>query len=166
MSWSMRDACGLDSHDSPFRGQPGDARRPTCDRVDHGANGEGRAHQDAEVTRLMHVASFHARCVEDAMAEILQLIAQGCAGDRHVVCPVQTEARFDRLSPREWEVMRLLVSPTADTTNKGIARRLRISPRTVEAHRARVMRKLAARSIADLVVKARDCGVTTVQVEN
>jgi FixJ family two-component response regulator len=35
-------------------------------------------------------------------------------------------------------------------TNKGIARQLGISPRTVENHRARVMEKMQARNIAEL----------------
>jgi FixJ family two-component response regulator len=52
------------------------------------------------------------------------------------------------LTPREMEVMRRVVSGQA---NKVIAMDLGVSPRTVELHRARVMRKLRMRSVAALV---------------
>jgi two-component system, LuxR family, response regulator FixJ len=52
------------------------------------------------------------------------------------------------LTPREMEVMRRVVSGQA---NKVIAMDLGVSPRTVELHRARVMRKLHLRSVAALV---------------
>lgn len=56
--------------------------------------------------------------------------------------------RFAMLTPREREVMQLL---TAGATNKIIASKLGISVRTVELHRARVMTKSRARTVADLV---------------
>jgi len=55
---------------------------------------------------------------------------------------------FSRLTPRECDVMRLVVEGKA---NKVIAAELGISQRTVEIHRGRVMRKTNAPSIADLV---------------
>ena len=54
----------------------------------------------------------------------------------------------DRLTPREGEVMGLVVEGLA---NKVVASRLDISQRTVEIHRARVMEKMGAESLADLV---------------
>jgi FixJ family two-component response regulator len=54
----------------------------------------------------------------------------------------------DRLTPREREVLSLV---TAGSSNKEAGRRLQISPRTVEVHRARIMEKLQARNAADLV---------------
>lgn len=52
------------------------------------------------------------------------------------------------LTPRECEV---LASVTGGASNKETGRRLGISPRTVEVHRARIMDKLGARNAADLV---------------
>jgi FixJ family two-component response regulator len=52
------------------------------------------------------------------------------------------------LTPRETEVMKRVVRGQA---NKVIALDLGVSQRTVELHRARVMRKLKMRSLADLV---------------
>jgi DNA-binding CsgD family transcriptional regulator len=52
------------------------------------------------------------------------------------------------LTPREREVLALVA---AGASNKEAGRRLGISPRTVETHRARIMAKLGARNAADLV---------------
>lgn len=57
-------------------------------------------------------------------------------------------ARFASLTPREREVMHLVVS---GLPNKVIGFDLEISPRTVELHRARVMRKMGARNLSQLV---------------
>jgi FixJ family two-component response regulator len=56
--------------------------------------------------------------------------------------------RLATLTPRETEVMKCVVRGHA---NKVIALDLGVSQRTVELHRARVMRKLKMRSLADLV---------------
>ncbi len=53
-----------------------------------------------------------------------------------------------RLTPREREV---LAQVAAGASNKEAGRRLGISPRTIEVHRARVMEKIGARNAADLV---------------
>jgi len=58
------------------------------------------------------------------------------------------EARLAELTPREREVMALVI---AGLSNKVIAHRLQIAVRTVEIHRARVMEKSGARSLAELV---------------
>ena len=64
-----------------------------------------------------------------------------------------TKARESRdllglLTEREQEV---LVQLAHGQSNKSIANELRISPRTTEIHRAHIMKKLGARSLADLV---------------
>lgn len=56
--------------------------------------------------------------------------------------------RLALLSPREREVMEMLIE---GKLNKVIAAELGISVRTVEAHRAKIMKKLEARSLSDVV---------------
>ncbi len=60
-------------------------------------------------------------------------------------------ARLAHLTPRELEVMGMV---TSGQSNKEIATRLGVSAKTVEAHRARVMDKMQANSLADLVKMA------------
>jgi two-component system response regulator FixJ len=60
------------------------------------------------------------------------------------------------LSPREREVLDGLL---AGLPNKSIAYDLEISPRTVEIHRARVMDKMGARSLSELIRLALAAGV-------
>ncbi|WP_346899281.1 response regulator [uncultured Roseibium sp.] len=54
----------------------------------------------------------------------------------------------DLLTRRESEVLKEI---TDGSSNKEVGRKLGISPRTVEVHRARIMEKLGARNAADLV---------------
>jgi RNA polymerase sigma factor (sigma-70 family) len=56
--------------------------------------------------------------------------------------------RFETLTPREREVFQLVV---AGKLNKQIAADLNMAERTVKAHRAQVMTKMRATSLADLV---------------
>ena len=62
----------------------------------------------------------------------------------------QLQALADSLTDRQREVMELA---TTGLSNKEIALRLQISPRTVENHRAWAMERMQARNLADLVRK-------------
>ncbi len=70
----------------------------------------------------------------------------------------QIRARFDSLTPREREVLDLV---TAGKPNKVMAGDLGVSQRTVEIHRARVMEKMQAGSLAQLVRMIIDLGQTS-----
>jgi two-component system response regulator FixJ len=61
---------------------------------------------------------------------------------------LQIDARLRKLTPRENSVMERVV---AGLSNKEIARDLNVSSKTVEVHRAHVMQKMEADSLADLV---------------
>jgi FixJ family two-component response regulator len=73
---------------------------------------------------------------------------------------LETEAlrqRYQRLTPREREVMALVVG---GQLNKQIAGELATSERTVKFHRAHVMEKMAAVSLAELVHMAGQLGIS------
>jgi FixJ family two-component response regulator len=83
--------------------------------------------------------------------ELLDAIHQGLARDRAWLQNEKATAvlrtRFDTLSPREREVMALVVT---GRLNKQIAADIGISEITVKVHRSHVMRKMKASSLPDL----------------
>ena len=68
----------------------------------------------------------------------------------------QLQRRFATLTPREQEIMAKIVR---GDTNKEIAEALGVSGKTVEVHRANVMKKMQTRSLAELIQIALDVGV-------
>jgi FixJ family two-component response regulator len=66
------------------------------------------------------------------------------------------EGRFASLTPREREIMALVAS---GLMNKQAAGKIGISERTVKIHRGNVMRKMHAKSLAELVIMAEILGV-------
>jgi FixJ family two-component response regulator len=79
--------------------------------------------------------------VRESLAGQEELFARDKAGEN-------ARLRIDKLTPREHDVMELVV---AGRLNKLIAAELDISEKTVKAHRANVMRKTGAKSVAELV---------------
>ena len=65
-------------------------------------------------------------------------------------------ARVETLTPRERQVFALVVT---GMLNKQIAAQLGVVEKTVKVHRARVMDKMQAGSVAELVRLAADVGV-------
>lgn len=72
----------------------------------------------------------------------------GNGGGQERNAVVSRNGRVMSLTQREREVLRLLAE---GESNREVAERLSISAKTVETHRANVMRKLGASSIVDLV---------------
>jgi FixJ family two-component response regulator len=79
---------------------------------------------------------------------IQMAVAESVDADTTRVRREQIIGRVELLTPRERQVLDIVA---AGETNKGIARRLDISEKTVEIHRAKVMEKMQAKSLADLV---------------
>ncbi|BBH46590.1 response regulator transcription factor [Pseudomonas sp. KU43P] len=67
----------------------------------------------------------------------------------------QVQARIDGLTPREWDVF---VPLAQGLNNREIAERLGVSVKTVDLYRGRVMKRLQAGSLAELVGMAIACG--------
>jgi FixJ family two-component response regulator len=92
--------------------------------------------------------------------ELLDAITAALARDgelrakRNAIAQVQQ--RVSRLTPREHEVF---VRVVAGRLNKQIAGELGTQERTIKVHRARVMRKMGARTLADLVHLASRVGL-------
>ncbi|WP_079436805.1 response regulator transcription factor [Zoogloea sp. LCSB751] len=85
-------------------------------------------------------------------AELLRLVTQCLTKEQESRARRRQDAevarRLDQLTQREREVLELII---AGKLNKQIADVLGISIKTVEVHRARVMEKMAAQSLAELV---------------
>ncbi|HJZ88523.1 MAG TPA: response regulator transcription factor [Polyangia bacterium] len=106
--------------------------------------------------------------------ELVTAIREVVAGRRYLSPPLseqgieswQSKARaaaldpFETLTQREREVLQLAAE---GQTNVEIGERLRIGKRTVETHRASLMRKLALRSQADLIRYALRRGIISVE---
>ncbi|OHB32828.1 MAG: hypothetical protein A2X84_04165 [Desulfuromonadaceae bacterium GWC2_58_13] len=109
---------------------------------------------------------------EAAFGELIQAIEAVVAGKMYLspgitsvmieelIAPAQSEgsAAGSILSPREREVLRLVAE---GLSSKEIADRLCVSPKTIETHRARIMKKLGLRNFVDLVKYAVREGLTS-----
>ena len=79
---------------------------------------------------------------------IHKAVAESLSADQTQMTKDEIEKRVASLTPREQQVLDLVA---LGNTNKTIAQQLAISQRTVEIHRAKVMEKMRAESLAELV---------------
>jgi len=85
---------------------------------------------------------------EEIMDRINRALQLDTENRKAILQRTELQRRFETLSQREAQVFELVTNGRA---NKAIAAELGLSERTVEIHRANVMEKLGARSIAHLV---------------
>jgi FixJ family two-component response regulator len=92
--------------------------------------------------------------------QLLKLVADALDRDRHqcsdVAARAAVAARFATLTAREREVMRYVIR---GFLNKQTAAELGISETTIKIHRGRVMEKMLAESVPELVHLAEQVGV-------
>jgi two-component system response regulator FixJ len=93
---------------------------------------------------------------EDAILDTVRLALAQVGRRGPAASEGEVRERVSNLTQREREVLEAMV---AGHPNKAIAHLLQISPRTVEIHRARVMDKMAARSLSHLVRLALQAGI-------
>ena len=92
----------------------------------------------------------------DLLAAIGGAIERGRASHQARRETLALRERYERLTPREREVLPFVV---AGLLNKQIAGELAASERTIKFHRAHIMKKMEAASVADLVRTAERLGV-------
>jgi len=114
------------------------------------------------VRRAVHdsIAALVDRVFTTQVVETCVKRAQSQALEGDLPADSQDEARLGKLTPRELEVLDSLV---CGLRNKEIAELLNISPRTVESHRAHIMQKLEAETVAHLVGLAYKSGLCRVR---
>ena len=99
--------------------------------------------------------------------ELLDAIQLGLTRDRawleEAKAMAALRSRFETLTPREREVMALVVT---GRLNKQIAYDIGISEITVKVHRGQVMRKMNAASLPDLARMADKLGLTAAKSQN
>lgn len=95
---------------------------------------------------------------DEALLEaIAQASARAVEQRRTQVAHREARARLDTLTPREFEVLELVL---AGLLNKQIGSELGACEKTIKVHRGRVMEKMGVTSVAELVVQAQRGGVT------
>ena len=123
-------------------------------------------HSDSEhVYRAFQAGATGYLLKESAGAEVLAAV-RAAKQDRRYVSPKIADALalrrdkrspFESLSAREREVLQLTVT---GSTSAAIAGKLNLSPKTVDTYRSRVMEKLGAQNLPELVRLAVKHGLT------
>jgi FixJ family two-component response regulator len=100
---------------------------------------------------------FHDQDLLDAVGRAIEL---DTALRRQREESAQTMRGLERLTSREYEVMTHVI---AGSLNKVIAQELEVTEKTVKVHRGRVMKKMGARSLAELVRMTERAGIEGAQ---
>lgn len=125
---------------------------------------------EAHVLEALRVGAAAYVLKESTAAELVRAVREAAAGRRYLSPPLSERAieayvqkaestaldPYERLTAREREVLHLVAE---GHTNTQIADRLFISRRTVETHRANLMRKLDLQSQTDLISYALRRGI-------
>jgi DNA-binding NarL/FixJ family response regulator len=126
-------------------------------------------HFVAEMLQAGATAYLLKDCVSDELVQAIRLVCQGktylspeiaslLVKDYRSQVQQTTTPKSATLSPREREVLQLLAE---GNSTKNIAEKLFLSVKTIEAHRAQIMRKLDIHNVAELTKYAIREGLTS-----
>jgi len=93
---------------------------------------------------------------DELLIAVARALARSAKDCQQRVEVVESRRRLTKLTPREFEVFRLVI---AGRLNKEIGAELDVTLRTIKTHRARVMQKTGVVSVAELVRLAQKAGV-------
>ena len=124
------------------------------------AGATGYVVKESASERLLHALEYVSRgeyfLDSSVSQEVVKKLMESPAREAKI-----TNAAYGTLTPREQEVMRLLAE---GLSTKEAAKRLFISPKTIENHRSNIMRKLGLHSTVELIRYAAKLGVIDVDL--
>lgn len=120
------------------------------------AGADGYVLKDASyeelVLALRHVVTGKRFLSADVSGHLVDALIQGT----HATAPAAPSTPWSKLTARERSILKLIAE---GRTNRAAAEYLNVSPKTIEKHRASVMRKLGLRNVAELAIMALECGL-------
>jgi DNA-binding NarL/FixJ family response regulator len=120
------------------------------------AGADGYVLKDASyeelVLALRHVAMGKRFLSADVSGHLVDALINGA----QAAAPAAAPSPWNKLTARERSILKLIAE---GRTNRSAAEYLNVSPKTIEKHRASVMRKLGLRNVAELTLVALESGL-------
>jgi DNA-binding NarL/FixJ family response regulator len=120
------------------------------------AGADGYVLKDASyeelVLALRHVAVGKRFLSADVSGHLVDALING----GQAAAPAAPPSPWNKLTARERSILKLIAE---GRTNRSAAEYLNVSPKTIEKHRASVMRKLGLRNVAELTLVALESGL-------
>jgi len=120
------------------------------------AGADGYVLKDASyeelVLALRHVVMGKRFLSADVSGHLVDALIQGAQSTAAVAAPTP----WNKLTARERSILKLIAE---GRTNRAAAEYLSVSPKTIEKHRASVMRKLGLRNVTELAIVALEIGL-------
>jgi DNA-binding NarL/FixJ family response regulator len=104
------------------------------------------------VLALRHVAVGKRFLSADVSGHLVDALING----GQTTAPAAVPSPWNKLTARERSILKLIAE---GRTNRSAAQYLNVSPKTIEKHRASVMRKLGLRNVAELTLVALESGL-------
>jgi len=120
------------------------------------AGADGYVLKDASYEELVLALRHVAVGKRFLSADVSGHLVDALISTTHVVAPATTPSPWNKLTARERSILKLIAE---GRTNRAAAEFLNVSPKTVEKHRANLMRKLGLRNVAELTLVALESGL-------